>query len=43
MLELGYPAIDDQLRKLVDLVNELHDALKAGHAQDVVGAVLGAC
>lgn len=33
------PAIDAQHRQLVDLVNELHDAMKAGKGQDTLGHV----
>jgi hemerythrin-like metal-binding protein len=40
MLQLGYGDIDAQHRRLVELVNELDDAMRAGHGRDVVGGVL---
>jgi hemerythrin-like metal-binding protein len=40
MLELGFGDIDAQHHKLVDLVNELDDAMRVGRGQDVVGVVL---
>lgn len=40
MLEVGVKEIDTQHRKLVDLANELADALKAGKGKDVLGKIL---
>jgi hemerythrin-like metal-binding protein len=40
ILEVGFGDIDVQHRKLVDLVNELDDAMRAGRGQDVADAVL---
>lgn len=39
-LELGLPAIDKQHRQLVDLLNELHDAMRVGRGKDVLGKIL---
>ncbi len=40
MLEVGVKDIDNQHRKLVDLANELADALKSGHGKEVLGKIL---
>jgi hemerythrin-like metal-binding protein len=40
MLELGFGDIDVQHRRLVDLVNELDEAMRAGRGQDVADMVL---
>jgi hemerythrin len=40
-LMVGHKDIDGDHRKLVDLVNRLHDAMKSGKSKDVLGAVLG--
>jgi hemerythrin-like metal-binding protein len=40
MLQLGYGDIDAQHKKLVELVNELDEAMRAGKGRDVVGHVL---
>jgi hemerythrin-like metal-binding protein len=40
MLQLGYADIDAQHERLVELVNQLDDAMRAGHGRDVVGGVL---
>jgi hemerythrin len=34
--------IDDQHRKLIDMINELHDAMKVGKGKEVIGKVLTA-
>jgi hemerythrin len=36
---VGNPVIDSQHKNLVDLVNELHDAMKAGKGQDSLSHV----
>lgn len=33
--------IDNQHKKLIDLINALHDAMKAGKAKEILGKVLG--
>ncbi len=38
-LMLGIDEIDDQHKKLVDIINELNDAMKAGKGADTLGAV----
>jgi hemerythrin-like metal-binding protein len=40
MLQIGYADIDAQHERLVGLVNQLDDAMRAGHGRDVVGQVL---
>lgn len=40
MLETGHAVIDGQHRRLVDLVNELHDAMRARATADVIGRVI---
>jgi hemerythrin-like metal-binding protein len=40
MLQIGYGDIDAQHKRLVELVNELDDAMRAGKGRDVVGHVL---
>jgi hemerythrin-like metal-binding protein len=40
MLQLGYGDIDDQHKKLVELVNSLDDAMRAGKSREVLGGVL---
>ncbi len=39
-LNIGIAVVDDDHRKLVDMVNELFDGIQAGHGQDSVGKVL---
>jgi hemerythrin-like metal-binding protein len=41
MLQLGYGDVDVQHKRLVDLVNSLDDALRAGKGRDVLAGVLG--
>jgi hemerythrin-like metal-binding protein len=40
MLAIGYGDIDAQHKRLVELVNELDDAMRAGKGRDVVGGTL---
>lgn len=37
---VGIKEIDDQHKKLFDLINSLHDAMKAGKGKDALGKVL---
>ncbi|NUN70995.1 MAG: hemerythrin family protein [Bacteroidetes bacterium] len=39
-LAVNIPSIDGQHRILVDLVNQLHDAMKAGRSKEVIADVL---
>ena len=39
-LSVGVKEIDDQHKKLVDLANQLNDAMKAGHGKDAIGSIL---
>ncbi len=39
-LETGIPTIDQQHKRLVALVNELHDAMKSGKGRTIVGDTL---
>jgi hemerythrin len=39
-LSVGVAVIDDDHKKLVGMVNELYDAMQAGHGRDKLGAVL---
>jgi methyl-accepting chemotaxis protein len=39
-LQLGFADIDKQHKRLVDLVNVLHDAMRVGHGREIVGPVL---
>lgn len=40
MLSTGVSEQDNQHKKLIDLINQLNDAMLAGHAADVQGKVL---
>jgi hemerythrin-like metal-binding protein len=40
MLAVGVTEIDDQHKKLVELVNQLNDAMHAGHGKDALTPVL---
>jgi hemerythrin-like metal-binding protein len=40
MLSTGISEQDTQHKKLIDLINQLNDAMKAGHGADVLGKVL---
>lgn len=40
MLSVGVTQFDNEHKKLVDMVNNLHDAMKTGKGSDVVGKTL---
>jgi hemerythrin len=40
-LSVGVAVLDNDHKKLVALVNELYDAMQAGHGKDKLGRVLG--
>ena len=39
-LSVGVPAMDSHHKKLIDLINQLHDAMRSGRAQALVGYAL---
>lgn len=39
-LEVGIRSIDSQHKKLIELINRLHDAMKEGNGKDVLGPIL---
>ena len=39
-LSVGVAVLDDDHRKLVAMVNELYDAMQAGHGKDSLGRIL---
>ncbi len=39
-LSIGVPSVDDQHKKLVVLINQLHDGMMAGKGKEVLGGVL---
>ena len=39
-LSVGIPGLDEQHRQLINLLNELNDAMKAGKAKDILSTVL---
>lgn len=39
-LSVGVPSIDAEHKKLVGMVNELYDAIQAGHGKDVLSKIL---
>jgi len=39
-MSVGVKVLDDDHKQLVGLINQLHDALKAGHGKDVLGRIL---
>ncbi len=39
-LSVGVESIDKQHRRLVDMVNDLHTSMLAGHGQDALGKIL---
>ena len=41
MLSTGVTEQDNQHKRLIDLINQLNDAMKAGHGADITGKVLG--
>ncbi|MGA3371228.1 MAG: bacteriohemerythrin [Terracidiphilus sp.] len=40
-LSVGVAALDDDHRKLIAILNELHDGIMAGHKKEVLASVLG--
>ena len=40
MLSTGISEQDTQHKKLIDLINQLNDAMQAGHGNDIMGKVL---
>ena len=38
-LDTGLAIIDSQHKRLVDIINQLHDALEAGRSSEVMGAI----
>ncbi len=39
-LSVKVKKFDDQHKRLIELINQLHDSMKAGHGNDMVGTVL---
>ncbi len=39
-LQVGHKDIDEQHQKLIDLVNRLNDAMRAGHSKEILNDVL---
>jgi hemerythrin len=39
-MSVGVTVLDDDHKKLVDIINELHDGIMAGHKKEILGAVL---
>ena len=39
-MSVGVTAMDDDHKKLIDIINELHDGIAAGHKKEVLSAVL---
>ena len=39
-MSVGVKVLDDDHKRLVALINELHDALKTGHGKDALGKIL---
>jgi hemerythrin len=39
-LSVKIDKIDNQHKKLISMINELHDAMKAGQANDIIGKIL---
>jgi hemerythrin len=39
-MNVGVKAADDDHKKLIDMLNRLHEGMKNGHGKDVVGKVL---
>lgn len=41
MFSVGVTQIDDQHKKLVEMANQLNDAMRAGHGKEALGKILG--
>jgi hemerythrin len=39
-MSVGVSAMDDDHKKLIDIINQLHDGIAAGHKKEVLAAVL---
>ena len=39
-MDVGYNIINDQHKKLIDLINQLHDAMKEGKSKEVMSNIL---
>jgi hemerythrin len=39
-LSVGVAALDDDHKKLIEIINQLHDGIEAGHKKETLGAVL---
>jgi hemerythrin-like metal-binding protein len=40
-MSVGVEALDDDHKKMIDIVNELHEGIEAGHKKEILGSVLG--
>lgn len=40
VLSVNVKSIDDQHKKLISMVNQLHDAMKSGKAKEIMGGIL---
>jgi hemerythrin len=39
-LSVGVTEIDEQHKKLIDMTNSLHDAMRQGHGRDAIGSIV---
>jgi len=39
-MSVGVTVLDDDHKKIVDIINQLHDGIMAGHKKEILGAVL---
>jgi hemerythrin len=39
-LSVGVAVLDDDHKKLIEIINELHEGIMAGHKKEILGAVL---
>jgi len=40
VISVGVTAMDDDHKKLIDIINKLHDGIVAGHKKEILAAVL---